>query len=136
LIRKGFSNPAFQPPPALLNAIQVRRIGWEINDLTACCFNQCGNASPVVKGGIIQYDPVSKAQLRNQTGLQPGFKDSAITGSFDGKWRDELMPSIPGQHVDTPLASSGFKVIASLPRRGIAVSVGISFIHSRLIYID
>lgn len=133
---EGFSNPAFQPPPALFNAIQVRGIRWEIKDLTACRCNQFGNSSTMVKGGIIEYDPVARAQFWNQTGLQPGFKDGTVTGSFNRKRRDKLMPPIPGDHVDSPTASPGFKVIAPLACRGIAVSIGIALIHSRLIDVD
>ena len=90
----------------------------------------------MVKGGIVEHDPVARAQLCNQTGLQPGFKDGTVTSSFNRKRRNKLMPPIPGDQVYSPTASPEFKVIAPLTCQSIAVSVGITLIYPRLIDID
>jgi hypothetical protein len=89
------TNPVFEPSPALLNAVEVRRVGWQVNDLCPSGFNQLSNPTAVVKGRIVENHPITWPQHRNQAGLKPGLKDRSVTRPFHCKRSNELMPSIP-----------------------------------------
>ena len=73
--------------------------------------------------------PSPPAQLWHQTGLQPGFEDGSVTSPFDGKRRNQLMPTIPSNEIDPTTALSRFHVITPLAHQGIAIPVGIALIH-------
>jgi hypothetical protein len=102
---KGFPNPAFQPPPALFNTVEVWGIGWEVNNLTACGLNQLNNPATVVKGGIIENQLM---ECPDETALLNSSMILQKIGRGCNTYRKRFIPEISNAHSRDP--ASGWRI--------------------------
>jgi hypothetical protein len=53
------TNATFEPSPTLFNAVEVWRIGRQVQQVTAHCLKQGSNATAVMKRGVIEDNNLS-----------------------------------------------------------------------------
>jgi hypothetical protein len=66
-VSEAFAYPTFEPSPTLFNAIEVWRIGWQVQQSAAHRIQQLGNPTTMMKRGIIQNHDLPWLERGQQT---------------------------------------------------------------------
>jgi len=69
--------------------IQIGRIGWQVADLSACCFDGGLHARRLVAGEVVHDHYIARSEHRHQLLLDPGQEDAAVDRAFDAQRCDE-----------------------------------------------
>ena len=78
----------FEFGPGLLNGIQVRRVGWKIQQLSAAFFDALAHAIHFVAAQVVHHHYIAGSQLRAQAAIQIGQEDFPVGGGLDGHGGD------------------------------------------------
>ena len=79
-LREPLTNPTFQAPPAFLKAIEVWRIGRQIEPWTVL-----GPPSAMMPRGMIENRPVTGLEGGNRTGCQPSLDSGTMASALKGE---------------------------------------------------
>ncbi len=127
------ANAAFEPRPAVLDFVEVGRIGRQIEKLSPRLLNQLLNASAFVKGGVIQNHHLPRLQHGHQAGFHPGFKHHPITSPFNRERSQEVLSAPCRNHVDSSCSASSFECMEAFSARIPPVAILVSVVHACLI---
>jgi hypothetical protein len=128
-------HPVLEHKPAMLNLIQVGRIGRQIPNLTSGLSYHFLNALGVMETGIVNHDDITRLQLGNQTRLQPLLKQDSVASAPKGHWGKQAILLQGSNPTDTLGTLAGFEGIEALPNLAVAVRILLSVIDTRFIHI-
>jgi len=69
--------------------IQVGRIGWQVANLSARCFEGGFHTRRLVAGKVVHHHHIARLEYRRQLLLDPGQEDAAVDRAFDTQGCDE-----------------------------------------------
>ena len=118
----GGSQSLFYLSPALFNGVEVRRIGWQVQQQCTGSLDLFAHALHLVRRQIVHHHHVARFQLRTKGVFEISSKDIAVGGRLDRHRGDPPGAANRAQQSERAPAAAGRALTHSLARQGASIA--------------